>query len=76
MGLLGCQFRFTEGRCDLGQALNGGRSGHLVVVDLRSADGQVLCCRTTGAPRFGIGADVDLCHSGERTVAFPKRPNE
>ena len=46
--------------------------GHDTLYYIRSADGMVLRCRTTGAPRFGIGADVDLCHSGERTVAFPR----
>ena len=46
--------------------------GHDTLYYIRSADGEVLRCRTTGAPRFGIGADVDLCHSGERTVAFPR----
>jgi iron(III) transport system ATP-binding protein len=46
--------------------------GHDTLYYIRSADGKVLRCRTTGAPRFGIGADVDLCHSGERTVAFPR----
>ena len=46
--------------------------GHDTLYYIRAADGQVLRCRTTGAPRFGIGADVDLCHSGERTVAFPR----
>ena len=46
--------------------------GHDTLYYIRATDGQVLRCRTTGAPRFGIGADVDLCHSGERTVAFPR----
>ena len=46
--------------------------GHDTLYYIRSADGKVLRCRTTGAPRFGIGAHVDLCHSGERTVAFPR----
>ena len=46
--------------------------GHDTLYYIRAADGKVLRCRTTGAPRFGIGADVDLCHSGERTVAFPR----
>jgi len=46
--------------------------GHDTLYYIRSADGEVLRCRTTGAPRFGIGANVDLCHSGERTVAFPR----
>ncbi|MDE0163090.1 MAG: ABC transporter ATP-binding protein [Acidimicrobiaceae bacterium] len=46
--------------------------GHDTLYYIRSADGKVLRCRITGAPRFGIGADVDLCHSGERTVAFPR----
>ena len=46
--------------------------GHDTLYYIRSADGEVLRCRTTGAPRFGIGADVDLSHSGVRTVAFPR----
>ena len=45
--------------------------GHDTLYYIRSADGRVLRCRTTGAPRFGIGATVDLCHSGVSTVAFP-----
>ena len=61
-------------------ALTEGRSGtvdhieffgHDTLYYVRSAGGKILRCRTTGAPRFGIGAGVDLCHSGERTVAFP-----
>ena len=46
--------------------------GHDTLYYIRSADGDVLRCRTTGAPRFSIGATVDLCHSGVRTVAFPR----
>ena len=46
--------------------------GHDTLYHVRRADGGVLRCRTTGAPRFAIGADVDLCHSGVRTVAFPR----
>ena len=46
--------------------------GHDTLYYIRSADAGVLRCRTTGAPRFGIGAGVDLIHSGERTVAFPR----
>ena len=46
--------------------------GHDTLYYIRSADGRVLRCRTTGAPRFGIGATVDLCHSGVSTVAFPR----
>ena len=45
--------------------------GHDTLYYIRSADGGVLRCRTTGAPRFAIGATVDLCHSGVSTVAFP-----
>ena len=48
--------------------------GHDTLYYIRSADGDVLRCRTTGAPRFRIGATVDLCHSGVRTVAFPRAP--
>ena len=46
--------------------------GHDSLYYIRSADGGVLRCRTTGAPRFDIGAIVDLCHSGVSTVAFPR----
>ena len=46
--------------------------GHDTLYYIRSTDGEVLRCRTTGAPRFRIGATVDLCHSGVSTVAFPR----
>ena len=46
--------------------------GHDTLYYIRDAGGGVLRCRTTGAPRFGIGSGVDLCHSGVRTVAFPR----
>ena len=46
--------------------------GHDTLYYIRRRDGEVLRCRTTGAPRFGIGSGVDLCHSGVRTVAFPR----
>ncbi len=46
--------------------------GHDTLYYIRGADGDVLRCRTTGAPRFGIGATVDLCHSGVSTVAFSR----
>ena len=46
--------------------------GHDTLYYIRSADGDVLRCRTTGAPRFRLGATVDLCHSGVSTVAFPR----
>ena len=46
--------------------------GHDTLYYIRGADGDVLRCRTTGAPRFGIGAGVNICHSGVRTVAFPR----
>ena len=46
--------------------------GHDTLHDIRSAGGDVLRCRTTGAPRFRNGATVDLCHSGVSTVAFPR----
>jgi len=46
--------------------------GHDTLYYIRSADGGVLRCRTTGAPRFCIGATVDLCHSGVSTVAFAR----
>ena len=46
--------------------------GHDTLYYIRSADDGVLRCRTTGAPRFRIGAIVDLCHSGVSTVAFPR----
>ena len=45
--------------------------GHDTLYYIRNADGRVLRCRTTGAPRFGIGSGVDLRHSGVSTVAFP-----
>ena len=46
--------------------------GHDTLYYIRSGDGSVLRCRTTGAPRFNIGAAVDICHSGTSTVAFPR----
>ena len=46
--------------------------GHDTLYYIREAGGGVLRCRTTGAPRFAIGSSVDICHSGERTVAFPR----
>ena len=46
--------------------------GHDTLYYIRGVDGDVLRCRTTGAPRFGIGSTVDLCHSGVSTVAFPR----
>ena len=46
--------------------------GHDTLYYIRSADGSLLRCRTTGAPRYRIGTGVDISHSGERTVAFPR----
>ncbi len=46
--------------------------GHDTLYYVRDTAGGVLRCRATGSPRFGIGSGVDLCHSGERTVAFPR----
>ena len=46
--------------------------GHDTLYYIRSSDGGVLRCRTTGAPRFRIAATVDLRHSGTQTVAFPR----
>ena len=46
--------------------------GHDTLYYIRGAGGDVLRCRTTGAPRFSIGATVDLCHSGVSTVAFSR----
>ena len=46
--------------------------GHDTLYYIRRSDGDVLRCRTTAAPRFGIGSGVDLCHSRVRTVAFPR----
>ena len=46
--------------------------GHDTLYYVRGAGGAVLRCRATGSPRFGIGAGVDICHSGMRTVAFPR----
>lgn len=62
-------------------ALTEGRSGtvdhieffgHDTLYYIRAAGGGVLRCRATGAPRFGIGSGVDICHSGVRTVAFAR----
>ncbi len=44
--------------------------GHDTLYYVRDPEGAVLRCRATGAPRFGIGAGVDISHSGERTIAF------
>ena len=46
--------------------------GHDTLYYVRDNGGDMLRCRTTGAPRFGVGADVDLRHSGASTVAFPR----
>lgn len=46
--------------------------GHDTLYYIREAGGGVLRCRATGAPRFGVGSSVGICHSGERTVAFPR----
>ena len=46
--------------------------GHDTLYHVRCDDGAVLRCRATGAPRFGIGAAVDITHSGARTVAFDR----
>ena len=46
--------------------------GHDTLYYVRGTGGAVLRCRATGSPRFGIGAGVDICHSGVRTVAFPR----
>ncbi|MDE0665192.1 MAG: ABC transporter ATP-binding protein [Acidimicrobiaceae bacterium] len=46
--------------------------GHDTLYYVRRTGGAVLRCRATGSPRFGIGAGVDICHSGVRTVAFPR----
>ena len=46
--------------------------GHDTLYYIREAGGSVLRCRATGAPRFGVGSTVDISHSGERTVAFPR----
>ena len=46
--------------------------GHDTLYYIRRSDGDVLRCRTTGAPRFGVGSSVDVGHSGARTVAFPR----
>ena len=46
--------------------------GHDTLYYIREAGGGLLRCRATGAPRFAIGSSVDICHSGERTVAFPR----
>ncbi len=46
--------------------------GHDTLYYIRRGDGDVLRCRTTGAPRFRMGSGVDIGHSGVRTVAFPR----
>ncbi len=46
--------------------------GHDTLYYVRGSDGDMLRCRTTGAPRFKVGASVDLHHSGATTVAFPR----
>ena len=46
--------------------------GHDTLYYVREVGGGVLRCRATGAPRFGVGSSVDISHSGERTVAFPR----
>ena len=45
--------------------------GHDTLYYVRETGGGVLRCRATGAPQFGVGSGVDICHSGVRTVAFP-----
>ncbi|MCY4069625.1 MAG: ABC transporter ATP-binding protein [Acidimicrobiaceae bacterium] len=47
--------------------------GHDTLYYVLKARGGVLRCRDSGAPRFGVGASVELCHSGVPTVAFERR---
>ena len=44
--------------------------GHDTLYYLRAPDGTTLRSRATGAPRFPLGADVEIAHSGTPTVAF------
>ena len=44
--------------------------GHDTLYYLRARDGTTLRSRATGAPRFPLGADVELHHSQTPTVAF------
>ncbi len=47
--------------------------GHDTLYYVRDThSGAVLRCRDSGAPRFGVGANVELCHSGVPTVAFKR----
>lgn len=45
--------------------------GHDTLYALTTRDGLELRARVGGAPRFGVGAQVALAHSGVATVAFP-----
>ena len=64
------ELSLTEG--DSGTVAHIEFFGHDTLYYIRSAAGDVLRCRTTGAPRFKIGTPVDLSHSGVSTVAFPR----
>ena len=64
------ELSLTEG--DSGTVAHIEFFGHDTLYYIRSAAGDVLRCRTTGAPRFNIGTKVDLCHSGVSTIAFPR----
>ncbi len=44
--------------------------GHDTMYYVRSADGELLRSRATGAPQFAVGDDVRLRHSGLRTSSF------
>ncbi len=47
--------------------------GHDTLYYVRDThSGAVLRCRDSGAPRFGVGANVELFHSGVPTVAFKR----
>ncbi len=46
--------------------------GHDTLYYVREACGGILRCRDSGAPRFGVGAAVELCHSGVPTIAFER----
>ncbi len=44
--------------------------GHDAVTSVRTADGSVVRSRTTGAPRYQIGDEVSVTHSGVKSVSF------
>ena len=48
--------------------------GHDTLYALTTRDGRALRARVNGAPRFVVGDQVDLAHSGAPTVSFPTEP--